>query len=125
MYSWRCIYLISLVCTIFCEEESSSHVLRFATWNIGLEEKQATERTSSIIQAIRQKDVDILCLQEVWGGPQILREIYQAVKDIYPNFQVLSDSMRDYISMDKLQAQVYSPACPYSKNAQQKLHRFM
>ncbi|CAF0781323.1 unnamed protein product [Rotaria sordida] len=62
--------------------------MRLATWNIGLEEQLAYERTPSIIKAIREKNIDILCLQEVWGGPQILREIYQSVKDIYPHFEV-------------------------------------
>ncbi|CAF4867484.1 unnamed protein product, partial [Rotaria magnacalcarata] len=35
-------------------------------------------------------------------GPQILRQIYQAVKDIYPHFEVVNDDIRDYISMDEL-----------------------
>ncbi|CAF5119666.1 unnamed protein product, partial [Rotaria sp. Silwood1] len=50
-------------------------------------------------------------LQEVWGGPQILRQIYQFVKDIYPHFEVVNDDMRDYISSDPLSTQTYSPAC--------------
>ena len=86
--------------------------LSLATWNIGLEEKQATERTSSIIHAIRNSDADIIALQEAWGGPQILRTIYQAVKSKYPNFQVVDDSMREYINADRIPNQAYSPACP-------------
>ncbi|CAF5040349.1 unnamed protein product [Rotaria sp. Silwood1] len=85
--------------------------MTLATWNIGLEEQQAFERTSSIIKAIREKNVDILCLQEVWGGPQILRLIYQSVKDIYPHFEVVKDQMRDYISSNQLPPHTYSPAC--------------
>ncbi|CAF4211979.1 unnamed protein product, partial [Rotaria sordida] len=72
-----------IICT-----RSRTNVMRLATWNIGLEEQLAYERTPSIIKAIREKNIDILCLQEVWGGPQILREIYQSVKDIYPHFEV-------------------------------------
>ncbi|CAF5079825.1 unnamed protein product, partial [Rotaria sp. Silwood1] len=87
------------------------NVMTLATWNIGLEEQQAFERTSSIIKAIREKNVDILCLQEVWGGPQILRLIYQSVKDIYPHFEVVKDQMRDYVSSNQLPPHTYSPAC--------------
>lgn len=88
--------------------------LTLATWNIGLDEKQAAERTPGIIRAILANDADIIALQEVWGGPQILRTIYQAVKQKYPNFQVFDDNMRNYISATKVPASVYTPACPAS-----------
>ncbi|CAF4997464.1 unnamed protein product, partial [Rotaria sp. Silwood1] len=69
MYSSMFIYFFSLI-SVITYAQSRRNVTRFATWNIGLEEQQAFERTSSIIQAIRESNVDILCLQEVWGGPQ-------------------------------------------------------
>ncbi|CAF3508326.1 unnamed protein product [Rotaria sp. Silwood1] len=104
------IYFFSLISVIICIIPRTN-IMRLATWNIDLGEQLAYERTSSIIKAIREKNVDILCLQEVWGGPQILRQIYQSVKDIYPYFQVVNDGMRDYISRDDLPTQTYSPAC--------------
>ncbi|CAF1049174.1 unnamed protein product [Rotaria magnacalcarata] len=73
--------------------------MTLATWNIGLEEQLTFERTPSIIRMIHQKNSDILCLQDVWRGPQILRQIYQAVKDIYPHFEVVNDDIRDYITL--------------------------
>ncbi|CAF2703858.1 unnamed protein product [Rotaria sp. Silwood2] len=119
MYSSMFIYFISLISVIICTE-SRRDVMTLATWNIGLEEQLAFERTPSIIKAIREKNVDILCLQEVWGGPQILRQIYQSLKDIYPHFEVVNDGMRNYISSYGLPTQTYSPACPASniKNVQ-------
>jgi hypothetical protein len=36
------------------------------------------------------------------------------VKSKYPNFQVVDDNMRNYISADQVPNQVYSPACPAS-----------
>ncbi|CAF4352651.1 unnamed protein product [Rotaria sp. Silwood2] len=113
MYSSMFIYFFSLISIIICGKPGSN-VMTLATWNIGLEEEQAFERTPSIIKAIREKNVDILCLQEVWGGPQILRQIYQSVKDIYPHFEVVNDDMRDYIRSDSLPTQTYSPACSAS-----------
>ncbi|CAF1162565.1 unnamed protein product [Rotaria sordida] len=119
MYSSMFIYFFSLISIIICTKHRTN-VMKLATWNIGLEEQLAYERIPSIIKAIREKDVDILCLQEVWGGPLILREIYQSVKDIYPHFEVVNDNMRDYISCTQLPTQTYSPACSASNitNAQ-------
>ncbi|CAF1367115.1 unnamed protein product [Rotaria sp. Silwood1] len=65
--------------------------MTLATWNIGLEEQQAFERTSSIIKAIRE--------------------------NIYPHFEVVNDDMRDYISSGPLPTQTYSPACVASNSA--------
>ena len=106
------ILLLLTLSTSLCQGRRPCKRLNLVTWNIGLEEQQATERVSSIIQAIRNSDADIIGLQEVWGGPQILRTIYRAVKTIYPHFQVVSDKMRPYISASRLPKQVYSPACP-------------
>jgi len=94
-----------------CQENQKCNPLALTTWNIGLEEQQATERTPLIIEAILESDADIIGLQEAWGGPQILRTIYQAVKNKYPNFEVVDDNMRNYISADQVPNQVYSPAC--------------
>ncbi|CAF1159738.1 unnamed protein product [Rotaria sordida] len=110
MYSLMFIYFFSLISVIICIKPRTN-MMRLATWNIGLEEQLAYERTSSIIKAIREKNIDILCLQDVCGDPQILRQIYQSVKDIYPYFQVVNDGMRDYISRDDLPTQTCSPVC--------------
>ena len=107
-------YFLFILSLCVGQGQGKCNQLTLATWNIGLEEKQATERTPLIIQAILNSDADIIGLQEVWGGPQILRTIYQAVKSKYPNFQVVDDNMRDYISADQIPNQVYSPACPAS-----------
>ena len=97
-----------------CKEDRKCNRLILTTWNIGLEEKQATECTPAIIKTILENDADIITLQQAWGGPQILRTIYQAVKCKYPNFQVVDDNMRKYISADHVPNIVYAPACPVS-----------
>jgi hypothetical protein len=107
-------YFLLIISTAICKEHKSCDPLILATWNIGLEEKQATERTPLIIDAILNSDANIIGLQEAWGGPQILRTIYQAVKSKYPNFEVVDDNMRHYISANRVPNQVYAPACPAS-----------
>ena len=108
------VYFLLIISISICQDNGKCSRLTLTTWNIGLEEKQAVERTPLIIKAILNSDADIIGLQEAWGGPQILRTIYQAVKSKYPNFQVVDDNMRSYISDAQLSNQLYSPACPSS-----------
>lgn len=110
MYSLTFICFIALVPTIICTKDRSN-ILTLTTWNIGLEEQLSLERAPVIIDSIRKQQPDILCLQEAWGGPQLLRKIYQSVKDIYPHFEVVDDEMREYISSKTLPTKAYSPAC--------------
>jgi hypothetical protein len=108
------VYFLLIISTSICgnQHDKDCKQLILATWNIGLEEQQATQRVPFIINAILNSDANIITLQEVWGGPQILRTIYQAVKSKYPNFEVVNDNMRNYISADQIPNQVYPPACP-------------
>ncbi|CAF3632436.1 unnamed protein product [Rotaria sp. Silwood1] len=110
MHSSMFIYIFSLISVIIYAKHHSD-VITLATWNIGLEEQLATERTSSIINAIRKKNADIVCLQEAWGGPLILRQIYQSLKHVYPYYEIVDDRMRNYISSKRLPTQTYNPAC--------------
>jgi len=110
------VYFLLLISTSICEEKKGKdkdcEQLILATFNLGLEEQEAVERVPFIINALLNSDANIIGLQEVWGGPQILRTIYQAVKGKYPNFQVVDDNMRNYISAAQIPNQVYPPACP-------------
>lgn len=44
-----------------------------ATWNVGLEEKLADQRTNSIIDTINTTNFTIFCANEIWGGPERMK----------------------------------------------------
>lgn len=81
------------------------------SWNVGLEEQWADQRTPAILAALNQTEppADVLCLIEVWGGPARIRQFVQALNSTYPYHATLVDDQ--YVSAPTTPPANYAPAC--------------
>lgn len=86
---------------------ASGTALTIGTWNVGLEEQLANQRTPAILQALTQSSPDLLCLTEVWGGPSRIRQFLRSLN--YSQAITLVDS--NYLASADNQLPQYQPPC--------------
>ena len=77
--------MASLIFSLFVFQSYASNELTITTWNLGLAHsyvRYATQRIPHIIEALKNHDTDVLCVQELWNQEDI-DTIKNALKDNY------------------------------------------
>ena len=66
--------MASLIFSLFVFQSYASNELTITTWNLGLAHsyvRYATQRIPHIIEALKNHDTDVLCVQELWNQEDI------------------------------------------------------
>lgn len=110
-------YILSIITLLITQSSSENpikQIQKITTWNIGLEEIWAKERAPFIIEAIKQGNSDLMCIQELWGGTEKLLQVINETRNIYPYVATYLDSSvnaSDYVNYYDRYKDVDTKAC--------------